>query len=92
MSLTKTIEKICFDYHISVDEVLCKTSKHDAARVKAIIGYVLLMYHKMSRSKIGYLLNVHDFTVWRYKQIVVELIKEDPKLEDNLKRYSPGVW
>jgi chromosomal replication initiation ATPase DnaA len=92
MSLTKTIEKICFDYHISVDEVLCKTSKHDAARVKAIIGYVLLMYHDMTRAEIGYLLNVHHYTVWRYKQIVVDFIKLDPELEDKLKKYSPGVW
>jgi len=92
MSLTKTIEKICFDYHIPVDEVLCKTSKHDAARVKAIIGYVLLMYHNMTRAEIGYLLNVHHYTVWRYKQIVVDFIKLDPKFEDKLKKYKPGVW
>lgn len=92
MSFEKAIEKICEDYHVTVNEVMCKTSVHYATKVKTLIGYVLFTHYGMTREKIATLMCVHPYSVWRYKQTVTELIKKNPKLEDNLKKYKPSVW
>lgn len=83
---------MCYDYHITSEEILKKTSVHYASSVKAKIAYVLVTYHRLTREEIGSMFNVHPYTIWRYRQQVEDLIKQDPKLEDRLKRYKPSVW
>ena len=84
----KIIEKICYDYHIPVEEVMCKTSIHYAARVKSLVAYVLLFHTKLTKYKIAELMHVHHYTIWRYKEIVSEEIRRNPELENKLKAYG----
>jgi hypothetical protein len=90
-TIEKVIDNICYDYHIPSSEVLCKTSAHYATSVKAKIAYVLITHYKLRREKIAQMFKVHPYSVWRYKQLVEELIKKDPKLEDTLKKYRPSL-
>lgn len=83
----KIIESICFDHHVEVKDVMCKTSVHHVAKVKARIAYVLFTYTKLSKYKIADMMHVHHYTIWRYKQLVSEEIKTNPQLEVRLKSY-----
>lgn len=87
MSTLKTIKSICFDHHLEVEDVMCKTSVHYHALVKSRIAYVLFMYTTLTKYEIAEMMHVHHYTIWRYKQLVSEEIKKNPQLEVRLKSY-----
>ena len=87
MEINKIIESICFDHMVVPKEVMCKTSVHYYAKVKARIAYVLIMYTKLDKYEIAKMMEVHHYTIWRYRQLVSEEIKTNPQLEVRLKSY-----
>ena len=87
MEINKIIESICFDHMVVPKEVMCKTSVHHYAKVKARITYVLIMYTKLDKYEIAKMMDVHHYTIWRYRQLVSEEIKTNPQLEVRLKSY-----
>ena len=44
-------ELVCEDYNIPPEDVMCKTSMHEAVKVKRIITYILFTFLKSSRQR-----------------------------------------
>jgi hypothetical protein len=87
MEINKIVESICFDHHVASKDVMCKTSVHYHARVKARIAYTLLTYTKLTKYQLANIMSVHHYTIWRYRHLVSEEIKTNPQLEVRLKSY-----
>ena len=53
MNVEEIIKEICADHGVEPEQVMCKTSVHELAAIKAVIAYVLFCYVKMTKYDIA---------------------------------------
>ena len=87
MNVEEIIKEICADHGVEPEQVMCKTSVHELAAIKAVIAYVLFWYVKMTKYEIAELMHVHHYTIWRYKEIVERRVRHEKPLEKKLLSY-----
>ena len=72
MNVEEIIKEICADYGVKPEQVMCKTSVHELAAIKA---------------EIADLMHVHHYTIWRYKEIIERRVRHEKPLEKKLLSY-----
>lgn len=82
------INKVCKDYNMPVEEVLCKTCKHKASKVKKIITYILFNYYKIHRFDLALIMYVDPVTIWSYIYKITVETMHDNALENKFKKYT----
>lgn len=82
------IVKVCEDYNIPPEDVMCKTSMHEAVKVKRIITYILFTFLKINRFDLALIMFVDPITIWYYKEKINLETMHDPQFEQKLKNYT----
>jgi hypothetical protein len=82
------IVKVCEDYNIPPEDVMCKTSMHEAVKVKRIIAYILFTFLKINRFDLALIMFVEPMTIWAYKDRIGLKTMHDPQLEEKYKQYT----
>ena len=82
------IVNVCEDYNIPPEDVMCKTSMHEAVKVKRIITYILFTFLKINRFDLALIMFVEPMTIWAYKDRIELDTMHDPQLEEKYKQYT----
>jgi len=82
------IIKVCEDYNIPPEDVMCKTSMHEAVKVKRIITYILFTFLKINRFDLALIMFVEPMTIWAYKDRIRLETMHNPQLEEKYKQYT----
>lgn len=82
------IVKVCEDYNILLEAVMCKTSVHQAVQVKRIITYILFTFLKINRFDLALIMFVEPMTIWAYKDRIGLNTMHNLQLEEQYKQYT----
>ena len=82
------IVNVCEDFNIPPEDVMCKTSLHEAVKVKRIITYILFTFLKINRFDLALIMFVEPMTIWAYKDRIGLDTMHNPQLEEKYKQYT----
>ena len=77
-SIEEYIQDFCQMLDVTEEELMSKSRVRHVADSRAILGYILITYFKLSLTNTGKLLNRHHSSVIHYRKIVPSLAESDP--------------